>query len=248
MYNALYMKNSTAKLILGALVLIVMGGLAFNYLKAPGTETNGVSSVSEMTPISDLDWQKKGDSGVVLTEYADFQCPACAAFHPIVKQLEAEYAGRVTFVYRHFPLAMHINAVPASLAAEAAGAQGKFFEMSSMLFENQQEWETSSNPNEIFVKYVAELGLDIDKFNQDVVRDDLRQKIVDSYKDGIKSKVNATPTFFLNGVKIETPRGTTIEDVTNGFKSLIDSAIKEKEGTITKTELDVSVSSENIAQ
>ena len=92
--------------------------------------------------VSDSDWVKGNRSApVVLVEYSDFQCPACAASAPLVKQLTEEFGNKIAFVYRHFPLPQHKNAYPAAQAAEAAGKQGKFWEMADLIFANQTKWE-----------------------------------------------------------------------------------------------------------
>jgi protein-disulfide isomerase len=215
------MKKQT-KIILGVVLAIALAVLGFSYLKAPG-KTATVGNSGGFPAVTASDWQQKADSGeVTFVEYADFQCPACGAFNPLVQKLKAAYAGRVTFVFRHFPLAMHPNALPASLAAEAAGAQGKFFEMSDILFSKQAEWSDSKTATDIFVTYATVLGLDTEQFKKDMVREDLKQKIVDSYKGGIKAKVGGTPSFFINGVKVENPKGNTIDEVYAGYAKLLD--------------------------
>ncbi|MEN9852128.1 MAG: hypothetical protein RI996_71 [Candidatus Parcubacteria bacterium] len=230
------MKKQT-KTILGIVLVLALAGIAFTYLKAPSkTDTNTITKANSALPaITDGDWQKKGNTEVTLVEYADFQCPACGSYAPLVKRLQDTYAGRVTFVFRHFPLGMHINALPASLAAEAAGAQGKFFEMSDKLFVGQTEWSDSKTPNDIFVRYATELGLDIDKFKADIVREDLKQKIADSYKGGVKAKVTGTPTFFLNGEKLTNPKGDTLEEVYVGFTKLIDAKLGVTNAPVVST-------------
>lgn len=141
------------------------------------------------------------NSKVTVVEFGDFQCPACGASHPIVKQITDEYKSNVTFVFRHFPLPMHKNAVKAALAAEAAGSQNKFFEMHDLLFENQGEWGESNSPDEHFKKYASELKLDIDKFKEDLKNKVGEDKINNDKADGNAAGVNSTPTFFINGQK-----------------------------------------------
>src|SRR5690606_17044329 len=106
---------------------------------------------------------------VSLIEYGDFQCPSCASFYPIVRQLKETYNEQVSFVFRHFPLiSMHPNAFAASRAAEAAGNQGKFWEMHDKLFETQSSWgQVSVNQQSLFEQYAQELGLDMEKFKTD---------------------------------------------------------------------------------
>lgn len=114
--------------------------------------------------IRDRDWIKGNESSkVALIEYSDFQCPACAANYNLVKYLEGKYFSDIKFVYRHFPLQQHAQAIPAARAAEAAGAQGKFWEMHDKLFENQDKWADTTTAKDIFKGYAEELGLDMER-------------------------------------------------------------------------------------
>lgn len=142
-----------------------------------------------------------GDSGapVSVVEFGDFQCPACAAAAPIVKTIIEKNRDKVYFVFRHYPLANHKNARDAARAAEAAGSQGKFFEMHDMLYERQKEWAESDKPKEIFEKYASDIGLDLDKFKNDFGVG--AENINADFALGNKSGVNSTPTFFINGQK-----------------------------------------------
>jgi len=147
------------------------------------------------------------DSSVLLVEYSDLQCPACGTYYPIVEQIVEEFADDIKFEYRHFPLKqIHKNAEPAALAAEAAGLQGKFWEMYGILFERQTEWSNKTG-DDIFTGYAEEIGIDPLKFESDMaLNEDIKNKVDDDYKSGLKLKVNGTPTFFLNDVKMKSPR------------------------------------------
>lgn len=188
----------------------VLGGIGFAtiLIVVVGAIFMGGSSTSDKPiPPADQNLLVKGDSQkitspgakVTLVEFGDFQCPACGASHPIVKQLLDEYKGKITFVFRHFPLPNHKNAMKAANAAEAAGAQKKFFEMHDLLFENQAEWSEDNNPEELFEKYAGELKLDMDKFKEDVKSKKYENKIKADQADGNTAGVNSTPTFFING-------------------------------------------------
>lgn len=143
------------------------------------------------------------DAKITLVEYSDFQCPACKAFHPVVKELVRKYAQDIRLVYRHFPLTqVHKNSHAASLAAEAANMQGKFFEYHDMLFDNQDTWGPESDPTKSFVGYAKDLKLDTKKFEVDMKSPAAEAKIKEDGETGLKAAVNATPTFILNGVKL----------------------------------------------
>ena len=157
---------------------------------------------------------------VTLVEFGDYQCPACGAAHPITKQLLDEYKGDVFFVYRHFPLPSHKNAVIAAQAAEAAGEQGKFWEMHDMLFENQETWSESNKAQDIFVSYAENLELDVAAFTNALNNKDAVEKINADQDDGIKLGVNSTPTFYINGEK--QAGGMSYST----FKEKIDAALK----------------------
>jgi len=150
------------------------------------------------------DWIK-GDkeAKVVLVEYGDFQCPACAAYHPLVEKLVAEYGKDFQFVYRHFPLQQHANAKPAAYASEAAGKQGKFWEMYNLIYSRQKDWSEKKNADDIFLEYAGSLGLNLDQFKKDRDSQEAKDKVKKDYDSGIANKINATPTFFLNGKKIQ---------------------------------------------
>lgn len=141
------------------------------------------------------------NSKVTVVEFGDFQCPACGAVHPLVKQVIADNKDNITFVFRHFPLTQHGNAQIAAEAAEAAGEQGKFWEMSDLLFEKQDEWSESKKPMDIFEVYATSLELDLDKFRQSVNDKKFAPKILADQADGNTIGVNSTPSFYIDGIK-----------------------------------------------
>ncbi len=143
---------------------------------------------------------------VTLVEYGDFQCPACASYHAFVKKLIEEEGDKVFFAYRHFPLrTIHKNADEAAWAAEAAGIQGKFWEMSDMIYKNQKDWEKSDTAGKIFEDYAKQLGLNVEQFIVDRDSDVVKSKVEADLQSGLRAKVTGTPTFFVNGKKITNP-------------------------------------------
>lgn len=158
-------------------------------------------------------------STVVLVEYLDFECEACGAYYPLVKQLEQEYGDRVTFVARYFPLAGHRNGLPAALAAEAAGRQGKFWEMHDLLFTHQKEWGEKQSPTpEVFEGFAQELGLDMERFKADVASEAVEERVRRDMESGQTLGVSGTPSFFLNRKKLPNP--ASIE----AFRAALESA------------------------
>lgn len=155
-------------------------------------------------PIADIAGDSRhtlGTGSVVITEFSDFQCPACEAVHEPLKTLIKKYDGKVTLVYRHFPLSsIHKHAQLAAQAAEAAGLQGKFFEYGDVLFSRQQDWEGVTDPHETFVGYAKELGLDVARFTTDLDSQAVKDAIAVDTLAATRYRLQGTPSFFVNGV------------------------------------------------
>lgn len=193
------------RLALWAGVLLFVGGGVYGMIKLVSS-TKAPSAVLADT-ISSTDWVKGNrNSKVVLIEYSDFQCPACGAYYPLVKRVVQEFGDKIAFVYRYFPLEQHLNGKPAAYAAEAAGRQGKFWEMHDKIFESQSAWSESLNASDTFLKFAGELSLNVDQYKSDVNANEVKEKVEQNYQSGVRSFVNATPTFFLDGRQIQ-PRG-----------------------------------------
>jgi len=178
--------------------------------------------------------QVKGnpDAKLVLTEYSDFQCPACAMYVPFVSQVVDEYGDKIAFVYRHFPLSsIHPHAEAAARAAEAAGEQNAFWPMHDILFDEQSQWSASSRPKKFFLEYAERLNLDLVQFESDYNSSKIKDKVETDRQSGLRARIDSTPTFFINGNKIQNPR--------NGdeLKALLDAALNvlEIEETINAT-------------
>ena len=200
------------------LVAVVILGLGiFGIWKFVSAPADPVAEGSALD-ITDKDWVKgKSDAPVTLIEYTDFQCPACGAYYPIVKQLSDEMGDQLRLVVRHYPLVtIHKNALSGSRAAEAAGRQGKYWDMYDLLFAHQAEWSLAEDPlKSILPAYAGQIGLDVDKFRADMVDPTLDNKITADRQTGNDLKITGTPSFFLNGKLIKNP--TSIED----FKKVI---------------------------
>lgn len=157
---------------------------------------------------------------VILTEYADFQCPGCGAYYPVVKQLTQSYKDKVLFVYRFFPLMqIHQNALASSEAGYAASKQGKFWPMHDLLFAHQTEWATLADPTNTYLSYAQQVGLNIDQFKKDYTSDATASYIKAQAQAAVDLGLPGTPSFFLNGKQISNP------PTYNDFKKLIDTAL-----------------------
>ncbi|RYY62055.1 MAG: DsbA family protein [Chitinophagaceae bacterium] len=149
-------------------------------------------------PVSDADHIEGNPNATIeLVKYGDYQCPHCARAYLVVHHLQEELGDQLKFVFRNFPLQkIHPEAVIAAIAAEAAALQGRFWEMHDLIFENQDELSES-----MLLELAAELDLDMDKFRKDLGSEELAQKVDNDFESGIRSGVNATPTFFINDEK-----------------------------------------------
>jgi len=183
---------------LTAVTLVVVAGAIIYTM----TREGGGSVVASLRADDHVRGSKTATT--VLVEYSDFQCPACGAFYPVVKQLEAQFGSSTAVVYRHFPLAQHKNAQAAAIAAEAAGLQGKFWEMHDQLFEAQRDWSelSADTANGYFVKLAEKLNLETARFSDDMRSSAVKDRILRDQKEGTTAGVNATPTFYLNGKKL----------------------------------------------
>ena len=199
--------------------VLALVGIYITTSKKEDTNTSGGdSSLSEHI-------YGENKKGVTLVEYGDFQCPACAQYFPIVKQIKEKYGDDIQFQFRNYPLSqIHPNARAASRAAEAASKQGKFWEMHDMLYEQQSSWSSLPDAVPVFGSYAQQLSLNMEQYNADFSDVNTNNIINADYAEGNKLGVSSTPTFFLQGKKIEKNPQTLDE-----FSKLIDEAIKEAE-------------------
>jgi protein-disulfide isomerase len=155
---------------------------------------------SELTlPVDDARDHIQGpaDAPVTLLEYGDYECPFCGAAYPIVKEVQSRMADRLRFVFRNFPISTsHPHAERAAEAAETAASQGKFWEMHDLLYENQAHLD---DPD--LHRYAEELGLDVQAFDDDLVSGAHAGRVREDFMSGVRSGVNGTPTFYVNGLR-----------------------------------------------
>lgn len=149
-------------------------------------------------PVGAEDHSQGAESAeVVLVEYGDYQCPYCGEAYPIVKQVQQHFGKRLRFVFRNFPLhELHPMAEAAAETAEFAGANGRFWEMHDLLFENQQHMT-----DDLFVELAQQLELPVDALSSAQRARVFEKRVRDDFRGGIRSGVNGTPTFFVNGVR-----------------------------------------------
>jgi protein-disulfide isomerase len=187
--------------ILGAIVIIFIGIFAFSQHTNKG---GGSSSSGNAQPTNHVIGQ--GSSGVTLMEYGDYECPICGLYYPTVKQVQAQFNDEIYFQFRNLPLtSIHKNAFAGARAAEAAGLQGKYWQMHDALYENQDPngtsgWVASDNPLIYFTNFAKQIGLNVNQFNTDYASDKVNNSInADLAAFAKTGQEQATPTFFLDG-------------------------------------------------
>lgn len=195
------MKTETK--VLGA-TLILTAVLLFGGIFFLSRSSNNNTSNSNIVQIDYSKGQKigTGSAKVKLVEFSDFQCPACAAVEPYLEKLRSTYPDQLQLIYRHFPLPQHKFGRLAANLAEAAGEEGKFWEIHKKLFETQEQWSGLTEPTAFFLGLARELGLNEDKVKQALEEDAFKAKIDDDVAEGYRLRINSTPTFFLNGQKL----------------------------------------------
>ncbi|MBP9665388.1 MAG: thioredoxin domain-containing protein [Pyrinomonadaceae bacterium] len=140
---------------------------------------------------------------VTVEEFADFQCGSCASVHPVMNEIKAYYGSKIRFVFRNFPLPMHDKAYDAAVAAEAAGNQGKFWDMQNLLFSNQKAWASSASYKTMWKEYAQKIGLDVPKWENDMISTMTKSRVDADIARGKGVNINATPTLYINGVPFQ---------------------------------------------
>ncbi|HEU5312468.1 MAG TPA: thioredoxin domain-containing protein [Candidatus Udaeobacter sp.] len=167
----------------------------------------------------------RGNPGasVTLEEYGDFQCPPCGMFAAFLQQLEKEYDSRLRVVFRNFPLSMHEHAREAALAAEAAGLQGRFWEMHDVLYREQEAWTKAPNVRELFESYAGMIGLDLDKFRKDMDGQEVKARVDADRQRGESLGIQITPTLFINNQPLDREHKNP-----EGIRAQINAALEKK--------------------
>ena len=206
----------------GGLILASVAGLALLIILAQrgGTPQTPIEKAN-LPPVTEADITSgKAEGNVVLIEYADFQCPACATYNPMLKTLEGEYPDNLKIVYRIFPLNTHKNAEPSARAAYAAWKMGNFVDMKDLLYENQGDWSGENDPTTIFIEYAKDIGLNSSDFEKVMKSKEAKNFVSEDKAEAVNLGLNATPSFFL-GKKQIFPRN--IDD----FRILINAEIEK---------------------
>ena len=202
---------------------------AFNSSTSSTSNSSAPSSSAPSGPVASgaLPPQVQGEptAAVTLEEFGDFQCPPCGGLHPVLKQLEKDYGNaRVRLIFRELPLTqIHKHAMEAARAAEAAGLQGKFWEMHDMIYEHQPEWAPMPDAQPIFSGYARSLDLNLEKWTQDMNSEAVNQRIMADAARADSFGVKGTPTLFIND------REVPVESMTPaGIRATVDAALQAK--------------------
>lgn len=169
---------------------------------------------------------------VTLVEYGDYECPVCETFYPTVKQVAAKYSDKIVFQFRNLPLtSIHPNAFAGARAAEAAGLQGKYWEMHDILYENQNSWVPASQPLTTFDTYAQSLGLNVSQFDRDYASEAVNNAInADLSAFNATGDELATPTFYLDGKKLDNTQliDSNNQPTVDAFSKIIDAELAKK--------------------
>lgn len=212
---------NTKRIIFWASFIIILALIVWGLVVAMNKPVNTGPKLGTPSDVTSSDHVRgSASSTVTVIEYSDFQCPACAAYYPLIEKLVNEASTTARFVYRHFPLfpTPHKNALIAAQASEAADLQGKFWDMYKLLFENQTAWENSNTAATIFEEYAGRIGLNMSVYKKDVDSVEVKTRVQKDRDEGDAIGIAGTPTFFINGKAIVNPNGY------EAFKALIDAA------------------------
>jgi len=213
------MNQSTKSILLWGAVILGIVAMVWGLASLGSGDGSATTTLNNgITDIDHVDGPR--DAKVVLVEYSDFQCPACSAMYPIVKQLAEAFPNDLAVIYRHYPLrSIHGNAQLSAQAAEAAARQASFWEMHDVLFNTQSQWSNLQDPTDFFVSLASSIGLDTEQFKTELTSKEVENVVNNSYDEASRMRISGTPTFFLNGESIQNPGSYT------AFKALIQSAI-----------------------
>jgi protein-disulfide isomerase len=208
-----------------AIIAAILVGIVIvtNHDKTPGSNTVGQATQHV---------EGNNTKNVTLIEYGDYECPVCATFYPVVKQVVSQYFNDIKFQFRNLPLTqIHPNAFAGARAAEAASDLGQFWQMHDLLYQNQSQWATSSNPLSFFDIYAAQLNLSVSQFNSDYNSDQVNNAInADVSAFDQTGDEMATPTFILDGKTLDNTNliGSNEEPSLTAFANIIQAEIAKK--------------------
>jgi len=216
------MSNKTKPLIVIVVAVAIAAGIAVYWSRLSSASVPGSTGDTVAVNPGGGHVRGKATAPVTLVEFGDYECPSCGYYYPMVEELLRRYPDKVKLEFHHYPLIqMHAHALAAAMAAEAAGDQGKYWEMHDLLYKNQAQWARNPNPEAQFLAYAADLGLDANKFMRSLKSPDVEKRILEDIQRGSNAKVEGTPTFYINGQSLNPlPKGV------DEFAAIIDSTLQ----------------------
>jgi protein-disulfide isomerase len=211
------MKRILPFLIILVVLVVAIGSALYLTRVTPGSPAANTATASQSpataqqrpAPIKGLPGAEPAhtegpaNAPVQLEEFGDFQCPPCGIFHPVLEQMHKEFGDKLRITFREFPLVpAHQHAVAAASSAEAAGLQGKFWEMHKLIYDHQAEWKDKPDVAPIFEGYAKEIGLDVERWKKDAGGEQVAQRIFLDGRRGHSMGVRGTPTVFINGREV----------------------------------------------
>jgi protein-disulfide isomerase len=214
--------NKIQKFSVWAIVAVIFLVVGFVLFESITTSSSTPAQTIKIAPVSSRDITTGNPKAkVTIIEYADFQCPSCALYHPMVDQLLNDFKDKIYYVYRMFPLTdAHQNSLISAQAAYAAYQQNKFFQYDDLLFGKQADWENLTDPTTVFIGYAKSLNLDLNKFQTDINSSQTKKYVQDSENQALNEGIFQTPSFFINGKLITNPNSYA------DFKTLINNALQ----------------------
>jgi protein-disulfide isomerase len=225
-----FVRNKVFIIVILATSLLLFGGVYIFYKWGGSNTTGGIVNSALLVPQNDYVTSglvngtylpANSSASATLVEFGDYECPACGVYSPFVQKLLTDYAGKFNYVFRNYPLTQHANAPISSAAVEAAGLQGKFWQMHEKMYASQNDWANLSDPSSVFAGYAKDLGLDVTKFNTDLNSQPVKNKVQSDFNDGNTIGITETPTFYLNGKKV------ALDGTYDQLKNLIQSAVSK---------------------
>jgi protein-disulfide isomerase len=224
-------------IIVGVLVAAVVGmGLLYSCSGKPANNGTPNRNTAKNTPVTIPTNAPEGatppnmlgspTATVTVEEFADFQCPSCGDKFPVLKQIQSIYGSRIKFIFRNFPLTMHDKAYDAAVAAEAAGLQGKFWDMQNQLYTNQKSWSVDPNYKQVWADYAQKIGLDVEKWKTDMAGLQTKSRVDADMARAKALQVSSTPTVYINGKAVQYAEMTV-----DTLRTLIDSELNANQAS-----------------
>jgi protein-disulfide isomerase len=218
------MKRYLPFVIIAIVGLAVFGGAAMLYrAKRPQTTAVPKAIAASKERAEEVHVRGPANAAVTLEEFGDFQCPPCGALEGPLQQIERDYASSLRVIFRNFPFTIHEHAHEAAYAAEAAGLQGRFWEMHDLLYREQTVWAKTKDAQSLFNSYAGIIGLNLEQFKKDVGSEKVKAKVESDRKRGETLGVKNTPTIFINNQSVPP---TSLNPP--ALRAAVDAAVKEK--------------------